>query len=335
MLITPRGPIIGPALGDEYGAISLRATWLDARPARGLLDVHRVHSFGEFRQALYPWPATPQNVVYADASGAIGWQLMGDIPIRRKGSGALPLPGWDPEVGWEEEPVSLEQTPCLVDPACGYLATANTRPTPEGEGPFWGVDFINGYRLARIIEALDARHDWDVEAVQALQLDQVCLPWREMREVVLAVPAATTETRRAQAMLGAWDGVLRADSPAAALYEMFVSEMAQRVARAAAPRAGAWALGSGTSPLDPPHAHAVAAPGPPGAPAARTAGGLVCGFWRTGPPLAARDRRGAGRGLSRSARTLWPRPRALGLGPDPALGPETPAGRAQAAGQGL
>jgi penicillin amidase len=249
VLITPRGPIIGPALGDEYGAISLRATWLDPRPARGLLDLHLVRSFDEFRQALYPWPATPQNVAYADASGAIGWQLMGDIPVRRKGAGALPLPGWDPEVGWEKEPVPLEQTPCLVDPACGYLATANTRPTPEGEGPFWGVDFINGYRLARIVEALDARHDWDIAAVQALQLDQVCLPWREMREIVLAAPATTIEARHALAMLGAWDGVLRADSPAAALYEMFVSEMAQRVARAVAPQAGTWALGTGTSPL--------------------------------------------------------------------------------------
>jgi penicillin amidase len=247
VLITPRGPIIGPALGDEYGAISLRATWLDPRPARGLLDIHRVRSFDEFRHALYPWPATAQNLVYADTSGVIGWQLMGDIPVRRKGSGALPLPGWDPEVGWEDEPVPLEQTPCLLDPACGYLATANTRPTREGEGPFWGVDFIAGYRLGRIVEALEARHDWDVDAVLALQLDQMSLPWREMREAVLAAHDTGPETQQALAMLSAWDGVLRADSPAAALYEMFVSEMAQRIVRTAAPKAGTWALGRGTS----------------------------------------------------------------------------------------
>jgi penicillin amidase len=249
VLTTPRGPIIGPALGDGYGAISLRATWLDPRPARGLLDVHRVRSFEQLRHMLYPWPATSQNVAYADTSGTIGWHLMGDIPVRRKGSGALPLPGWDPEVGWEDEPLPLERTPCLSDPRCGYLATANTRPTPEGQGPFMGVDFIDGYRLACIIEALDARYDWSIDAVMALQLDQVSLPWREMREVVLAVPAITMDTQRALAMLSAWDGALRADSPAAALYEMFVSEMAQRVARAAAPQAGTWALGKGTSPL--------------------------------------------------------------------------------------
>jgi penicillin amidase len=235
-------------LGDEYGAISLRATWLDPRPARGLLDIHRAHSFDEFRQALYPWPATPQNVGYADVTGVIGWQLMGDIPVRRKGWGSLPMPGWDAEAGWEEEPVPQDEMPCLSNPECGYLATANARPIPVGKGPFVGVDFIDGYRLMRIIEALEARDDWDIDAVLALQLDQVSLPWREMREVVLAVPDSTVETRQAQAMLATWDGVLGAGSPAAGLYEMFVSEMAQRVAHTAAPKAGKWALGRGNTP---------------------------------------------------------------------------------------
>ncbi|HWC31402.1 MAG TPA: penicillin acylase family protein, partial [Dehalococcoidia bacterium] len=34
VLVTPRGPIIGPALSGEVGAVSMRAAWLDARPAR-------------------------------------------------------------------------------------------------------------------------------------------------------------------------------------------------------------------------------------------------------------------------------------------------------------
>ena len=52
-----------------------------------------------------------QNVVYCDTSPAIAVQLMGDVPQRRKGWGALPLPGWDPEVGWEQEPLPYEQMP--------------------------------------------------------------------------------------------------------------------------------------------------------------------------------------------------------------------------------
>jgi penicillin amidase len=249
VLITPRGPIVGPALEGEVGAISLRATWLDPRPVGGLLHIHRARSFKAFRRVLAAWPSTSQNVVYADASGTVGWQLMGEAPQRRKGWGTIPLPGWDPEVGWEEAPLPFDQMPYLVDPEIGFVATANTPPTPQDEGPFLGVDWIDGYRLDRIVEALDLRRDWDVASTQALQLDQVCLPWRELRDTVLAVPAETEGARQALALLGSWDGVLGVDSPAAAVYEFFVSEMTRRVVEAKAPRAARWAGGRGFTPL--------------------------------------------------------------------------------------
>jgi len=242
------------ALGDEYGALSIRANWLDPGPVRGLLDIHRVRSVEEFKEALHPWPGMSQNVVYADCGAsnrrraAIAVQLMGDVPRRRKGWGALPLPGWDPEVGWEEGPLPYDQMPGARDPACGYLAAANARPTPEGVGPFVGVDFIDGYRLARIVEALEAREDWNVQDTLALQIDQVCLPWREMREIVLAAPPTGRAAENAIKMLEVWDGVLRAESPAASLYEMFFSEMARRIALARAPRSHLWALGLVDSP---------------------------------------------------------------------------------------
>jgi len=51
VLVTPRGPIIGPATEGEGGAISMRATWLAPRPLKGLAYLHRTRSFEEFRQA--------------------------------------------------------------------------------------------------------------------------------------------------------------------------------------------------------------------------------------------------------------------------------------------
>ena len=53
VLVTPRGPIISPAFADGDGykqALSLRAVWLDPLPLRGLLCLHKVRSFDEFRQ---------------------------------------------------------------------------------------------------------------------------------------------------------------------------------------------------------------------------------------------------------------------------------------------
>ncbi len=250
VLVTPRGPVIGPALAGDMGAVSLSATWLDKGPVSGLARFYRARSFEEFRRAFQRWPGPSLNVAYADTSGDIGWQVIGDAPRRRKGWGVLPSPGWDPESGWDGL-VPFDELPHALSPGTGFIATANTQPLQEGQGPFLGVDWIDGYRLARIVEALAARKDWDVASVMALQVDRVSIPWREMRDVVLSAPVSTDAGRRAVALLRDWDGTVAADSPAASVFELFVAELTRRVVRRKAPRAMRWALGQGFTPLFP------------------------------------------------------------------------------------
>ena len=246
VLITPRGPIVSPALGDAQ-ALSMRASWLGPAPLEGFFRLRGAASFTEFRRAFEHWPVSSQNMVYADVSGTIGWQLIGRTPVRRKGHGSVPLPGWAPEVGWHAEPVPYAEMPHLENPASGWIATANNRPLPEGQGPFLGVDFVDGYRAAAIQQALAARRDWDVAATMRLQMDRHALAWADMREAVLAAPL-NAEVR---ALLGDWDGNVSAESEAAACYELFLAEMFRRVARAKAPKSWRWLVGAGLSPVTP------------------------------------------------------------------------------------
>ncbi len=251
VLLTPRGPIISPALTETSEALSLRALWLDPLPITGLFRVASVKSFAEFRSMFRHWPAASQNMLYADTSGKIGWQLIGEAPVRKKGFGTIPLPGWDESAGWEAEGVPFEQMPHAEDPACGFLATANNRHQREGPGPFLAADFTDGYRATAIQEALAARSDWDVASTMRLQMDQRATAWIEMRDIVLAVPATDPQSKTALELLRGWDGCVSADSPAAAVYELFLAEMVVRVATAKAPRSGRWVLGAGLSPITP------------------------------------------------------------------------------------
>jgi penicillin amidase len=251
VLITPRGPIIGPALDGEVGAISLRATWLDIRPLRGLSEVHRARSYDEFRRGFEQWPALSLNMVYADTSGTVGWQLVGEVPRRKKGWGTIPLSGSDPEVGWRDDPIPFDEMPHVKNPENGFVATANNRPTVGERGPFLGEDWVDGYRVARIVEELGARSNWDLSSTQALQMDQKSLPWRELRGIILDIPAQTDDARRALDLMRNWDGVVAAESPASAMFEVFLVEMTKRMVQARAPRAAPWALGKGFTPLVP------------------------------------------------------------------------------------
>jgi penicillin amidase len=75
------------------------------------------------------------------------------------------------------------------------------------------------------------------------------LPWRDIRDVVLGLPAQQEETRLALRLLAEWDGAVSADSAAATIYERFLAGMARRMARARAPASAQWALGRGFSEL--------------------------------------------------------------------------------------
>ena len=250
VLITPQGPVIGPALDGDAGAISLRATWLEPRRMRGLLELVRCATPRDFHTRLAYNPPSSFNVVFATTDGHIGYQLAGEPPRRRAGHGVFPCSGRDTEAGWDDL-VPFADLPRDLDPDCGWIATANNKPAPDGDGPFLSADFLDGYRAARIGEVLASRDDWDAGAVARLQLDVFCIPWREMKEIILAAPADPSRAGTVTRLLADWDGHLDAGSAAATVFELLTAELASRVARAKAPHSADWALGQGFTPLVP------------------------------------------------------------------------------------
>lgn len=249
VLVTPRGPVISPAMDGELGAISMRATWMDPRPAQGVLSLNRVESFDDFRGVLSLSTGPSLNMVYADTSDTIGWQLTGDVPQRKGAWNTVPIAGWDPDTNQVPDTLPADQMPHVRDPACGYVATANNKPVRDDDGPYVGMFWLDGYRHARIVELLEERDDWDLDAARHMQMDQTPLPWREMRAAVLGTPVETAEAQTALDLLRAWDGVVNVDSPTASVYGFFLSEMVQRITRAKAPNAFEWAQGRGFNPL--------------------------------------------------------------------------------------
>jgi penicillin amidase len=255
VLVTPRGPIISPALLESpqpgrANAISMAATWLSPRPYTGLLRIHRARSFGECRELFRSGSTSTVCVVWADANDTIGTFLGVELPRRKLGHGLLPLPGWDPRDGWDAEPVPFDELPCVVGPASGFVCTANNQPVPaDWRGPYLGSDWLDGYRNATLTRALDARSDWDLDSTSVLQRDLASPIWPELRQRVLATRPRRSDSLAAQELLRPWDGVMGADSVAASVFALFLVELGARVVRARAPGAAAWALGLGATPV--------------------------------------------------------------------------------------
>lgn len=250
--VTPRGPMVGEAFDGAGVGLSISATWLSARPYTGLLLAHRATSAKDIQELFRDASASSVCLVSADVDGGIGYRLSVEIPVRKRGFGKVPLAGWEPNTGFHEELVPFEKLPRVLDPKEGYVATANNAPGPAGE-PYFGADFLDGYRHTRIVDLLSARTDWDLETSLEAQRDVRSLPWDEMREAVLGAPVATGDgdAVSARAILAAWDGRMAEDSIGASVYAFFTSDLTKKLVETVAPNTAKRALGEGFNPMLP------------------------------------------------------------------------------------
>jgi penicillin amidase len=144
-----------------------------------------------------------QNFIAVDASGRIGWSLMGQVPVRGKYDSTLPYMWNAPGVGWSgwRKP---EEYPRIVDPAGGRLWTANARTIDvETWLSFMGDGmYDNGARAAQIRDsllALDAATAMDMVDIQLDDRALFLVRWRDFLLELLDEDAVKGRPLRAEA----------------------------------------------------------------------------------------------------------------------------------------
>lgn len=218
--------VVEDALEETY---ALR--WVGAErslPPSSAVAVARASSFEEFRDAVRAVECPGQNFVYADVDGTIGYQCTGAYPRRRAGDGTVPVPGWTSDYDWDGF-LAFEELPWSKNPKRGYLATANQRIHDDAYPHLIGNDFHTPYRARRIVELLEADPLHSVETFAAMQRDTVSIPARELLPSLLESTPVTISNRAALELLEGWDADLRAESAAAAVFEVWTSRIARRV----------------------------------------------------------------------------------------------------------
>ncbi|MGI9145080.1 MAG: penicillin acylase family protein [Chloroflexota bacterium] len=228
VLVTPRhGPLLTPtpSLADEHRSLALRSMVLEApSPAGALLDINRASTWDEFRAAASGWGTPAMNLLYADVEGNIGYQMVGHIPVRKRGEGLVPSPGWSGEYEWRGW-LRFEDLPRAFNPPDGLWANAN-HDVAKHSPHFFTREFIDPSRYQRIRQVLEAKDRHSAVDFGALQADQVSLPARRLAGLLVEhlAPSGHME-RRALDELRNWDGRVGSDCPAASIYEVFRNEL--------------------------------------------------------------------------------------------------------------
>ena len=228
------GPVISDALGLEQ-PLALRWVSLDETDGtlEAFLEVNRAQNYPEFTAALESYVAPSLNFVYADKEGNIGYFLSGNIPIRPPGhSGLLPVPGTG-EFDWQGF-IPFEQLPQIYNPERGYIVTANNRITPD-EYPYpISFEWAEPYRAERITELILSEEQLSLEDMQAIQLDQVTLLYRDFKPILESIQPLLQSPEAIDWLdrLLQWDGNLSTDSQEATVFETWYNELAKLPAAA-------------------------------------------------------------------------------------------------------
>ena len=203
---------------SRYG-LAHRWSFADGeRAADAVFELGRSRSMGAARTAMAGIDSMYLNLVYADAAH-IGWQTTGRVPRRMRGTGQLPSPGWDGRYEWRLPYLPFAEQPHSIDPARGFVLTANNRTVPANARIQMSHSWTPGARAARVRELLLSRDRVDRTFVQEMQFDRVSLIARSIAERL------TSDAMRATLSGGSSEQDREALSAALSLLEGFTGQM--------------------------------------------------------------------------------------------------------------
>ena len=220
---TRHGPVVHEDVA-KHRAFAVRSVWSEPGTSAymGRLAYMTAQSVRQHGEALRHWAAPTVNHIAADIDGNIGWFAVGKAPRRPNWDGLLPVPG-DGRYEWDgfHPP---EDLPRAINPPRGFVATANEMNMPAdypaGERRL-GFEWAERSRSTRIHAVLDDQPQHSVADAMALQCDIFSIPAQRIGRLIGGISNVSGELATALGLLRHWDHVLRADSAAAALFEVW------------------------------------------------------------------------------------------------------------------
>ncbi|WP_343075850.1 penicillin acylase family protein [Microbacterium horticulturae] len=214
------------------GETAVALKWTALTPgttAEAIFTLDTARDFAGFRAAAAQFDVPAQNLIYADVEGNIGYQAPGKLPIRGKGDGSMPQPGWDSDYDWTGF-IPFKDLPVSYNPDDGYIVTANNAIIGDDYKYFLTNDWDYGWRAARITDLISrksADHKLTVQDMRDIQADT---DFWIGKKLITAYSDITVDDKDVQAALDLfdlWDGQNAADSAAAAYANVVWDELTQ------------------------------------------------------------------------------------------------------------
>ncbi len=171
---THHGPILNNIADQITGDRPVAMSWIYTKPKNKVM--HALHGIShaknmeEFKSALPNIHAPGLNIMYGDAEGNVAWWASAQLyQMPDSLSTKFILDG----ASGKDEPLrymDFSENPMAENPPWNYVYSANNQPDSIS-GMLYPGYYLPENRAKRIVQLLDAKNDWDKEAMSEMILD--------------------------------------------------------------------------------------------------------------------------------------------------------------------
>ena len=168
------GPIMNDLLANLKSKKPVAMSWIYTQQPIQILDavygLSHAKSKDDFRKAVQLVAAPGLNVMYGDAKGNVAWWATGTLYKHNKGVNSFFI--LDGASGKDDitEYLDFTKNPSAENPKWGYVYSANNQPEAV-DGYLYPGYYLPEDRAKRISGLMDAKSDWDKEAISKMIFD--------------------------------------------------------------------------------------------------------------------------------------------------------------------
>ncbi len=223
---TTHGPVIYDRQFPAEGGLKkpLAMCWMGHKATNELLAVYlmnRATDYESWVDGILNFQCPAQNMVYADRKGNIALWGQGQFINKWKDQGKYIMDGSRSATKWGDL-IPMRENPHILNPAQGYVASANQCVTDASYPYLYNGDFIE-FRSWRINQVLSKTQNASIEDMFALQNDTYSTLAASTLPVMLknlSGDFSTTEKAYIE-QLKKWDYQLKADGAEGALFQIW------------------------------------------------------------------------------------------------------------------
>ncbi|MFC4480066.1 penicillin acylase family protein [Flavobacterium chungangensis] len=227
--ITRHGPVMNDFIDRLEKKNPIAMSWTYTREPIQILDaaygLSHAKNTTDFKKAVSLIAAPGLNVMYGDAKGNVAWWASGKLYRHNEGVNTHLI--LDGSSGKDDITrfLDFEQNPSAENPEWGYVYSANNQPEAIDNGYLYPGYYLPEDRAKRISGILDAKSDWDKEAISKMIYDNTSDVSVEVSKNLIASldnkPLSNNE-KQVLNVLKSWKGTTNIEDVAPTIYNKWI-----------------------------------------------------------------------------------------------------------------